>query len=244
LIELDQSIASVTTPPDVISLNAAFVEDITVADAQEMAPHTAFEKIWKLKNTGDRAIPAGSRCVFVGGHSFGVNLAETGPALENEVKPGEEFELRVPGLKAPAKEGEHLGFWRLVDDEGDRFGDKLWIDIEVVDASNSNSLSHSSVVMPCIEELNHSAANLVASAAAQQVIAAFPHPESPVIVPADTSSLASSVHALTMSPSVTNTSFGQLADYDSDDESYGQLPGRDEGHSDSDFEIVEGSDSE
>jgi hypothetical protein len=127
LIELDQSFASETGQSKDVSLNAAFVEDVTVPDESQMAPHTSFEKIWRLKNTGDRTIPAGSRCIFVGGHSFGVNRAETGPVLEREVKQGEEFELRLPGLNAPAKEGEHIGFWRIVDDKGDRFGDKLWI---------------------------------------------------------------------------------------------------------------------
>lgn len=128
LIELDQSLAHFALPEECVTLDATFVQDVTVTDGQEMAPSTSFEKVWKLRNSGSHAIPAGTRSVYVGGHGFGVNLGAEGPVLERKIEVGEEFELRMPGLIAPATPGEHLGFWRLMDDKGERFGDKLWIE--------------------------------------------------------------------------------------------------------------------
>ncbi len=44
--------------------------------------------------------------------------------------------------------------------------------VEVVDASASGTLTHSSIIMPRMPELDHATANALAAAAAQEVVAA------------------------------------------------------------------------
>merc|ERR1719399_760334 len=48
-------------------LAARFVRDVTIFDGTQMAPRTAFTKIWRLKNTGEVAWPPGTKMLFVGG---------------------------------------------------------------------------------------------------------------------------------------------------------------------------------
>ena len=48
-------------------LAARFVRDVTIFDGTQMAPGTAFTKIWRLKNVGEVPWPPGTRMLFVGG---------------------------------------------------------------------------------------------------------------------------------------------------------------------------------
>merc|ERR1719421_354761 len=48
-------------------LAARFVRDVSIFDGTQMAPGTAFTKIWRIKNVGDVPWPPGTKIVFVGG---------------------------------------------------------------------------------------------------------------------------------------------------------------------------------
>ncbi len=127
LIQLDESLAQAAAPPPAkTELDATFMHDVTAPDGLEMAPFTAFEKVWKMKNTGSAIIPFGCQCVFMGGSSFGLAPSTKHTVINKDVNAGEDFEVRIEGLVTPARQGEHMGFWRMMDLEGNWFGDKLW----------------------------------------------------------------------------------------------------------------------
>merc|ERR1719214_492325 len=69
-------------------LAARFVRDVTIFDGTQMAPGTAFTKIWRLKNVGEVPWPPGTRMLFVGGDQMtsemSVPLSRTTPVLPGE----------------------------------------------------------------------------------------------------------------------------------------------------------------
>ncbi|CDZ98811.1 Uncharacterized conserved protein [Phaffia rhodozyma] len=132
------------------SLQATFVEDMTVLDGTELPGGAMFQKVWKLKNTGSTPFPSHTVLSHVGGsRPFSVN----NQVNVGRVEPGETFEVSLE-MKAPEDVGRYLGFYRLQDD-ATYFGDRVWVDIQVVDASSSgsSSLSASSIVMPTAPSL-------------------------------------------------------------------------------------------
>merc|ERR1719502_1853343 len=115
-------------------LAARFVRDVTIFDGTQMGASTKFTKIWKLKNSGEVAWPAGTRMLFVGGDQMtsemSVPLSRDGQVV---VKPGEEVDVAVEMI-APTDLGRYLGYWRLVGPNGRRkFGQRVWCHVQVVD---------------------------------------------------------------------------------------------------------------
>lgn len=134
-------------------LGASFVADVTLSDGTLVAPGSEFSKVWSILNTGNVAWPAGTRLVNVGGWSRLYNNDDKPATTTFEVapsRPGEQVEIACD-VKAPEDEGSYVDYWRLVDDEGRQFGDRLWIDVRVVVVARSSvhsSLSGSSLVIP------------------------------------------------------------------------------------------------
>ncbi|KAJ9110659.1 hypothetical protein QFC19_001488 [Naganishia cerealis] len=130
------------------ALNVAFVDDVSIPDGTPLPPAAEFTKVWKLENTGNAVIPAGTAITFVGGENF---AHKQGTAqVEEDVAVGAKFLVALPGLRAPGVSGEtYTGFWRLSDGQGQMFGDRLWTEIHVVEpASKEGSLHSSSLIIP------------------------------------------------------------------------------------------------
>jgi len=84
------------------------VEHVNLPDGTEILPGTEFTKIWRLKNTGDKAWPENTRLVFTGGDKFvGDDYAEVAPAPA-----GSEVEVAI-SLTAPTEPGRYVSYWRL-----------------------------------------------------------------------------------------------------------------------------------
>merc|ERR1719440_934612 len=56
-------------------LAARFVRDVSIFDGTQMAPGTAFTKIWRIKNIGEVPWPAGARMLFVGGDQMSAEMS-------------------------------------------------------------------------------------------------------------------------------------------------------------------------
>jgi len=82
--------------------------------------------MWRLRNDGGQPWPQGTKLVFVGG--FGDSEAEYSVPI---AKPGEMIEVAVDAV-APEGPGRYMSFYRLTAPDGSRFGDKLWLALEVV----------------------------------------------------------------------------------------------------------------
>jgi len=113
-------------------LAARFVRDVSIFDGTQMAPGTAFTKIWRIKNVGEVPWPPGTKIVFVGGDRMTSEL--TVPLSQpGAVAPGGEVDVAVD-LVAPSELGRFVGYWRLTGPHGRRkFGQRVWCHIQVVD---------------------------------------------------------------------------------------------------------------
>ena len=110
------------------TLGSIFVEDVTVPEGALLSRGQPFVKVWRVRNSGLRPWPPGVHLALVDGHPMG---EEVGPPLEREVPPGEEVEIELP-LVAPHEPGHHEGQWQLRGPEGELFGTKLRVVVDVV----------------------------------------------------------------------------------------------------------------
>lgn len=114
---------------------ADFVADVSIPDGTQFQAGEAFEKTWRLKNTGDCLWDSNYSLVFMDGDSMGGPAAVT--LTGNVVGPGEEIDITV-SLTAPFVPGTYRGNWKLRTPSGKIFGvgtegDKVfWVEIEVV----------------------------------------------------------------------------------------------------------------
>ncbi len=105
---------------------AAFVADITIPDDTVIQPGESFTKTWRLKNSGTRAWGAGFTIEFAGGVLMSAETSYPLPAAQ----PGQEVNVSID-MVAPNTPGTHYEDWRLHDDEGEIFGEIVYVRIEV-----------------------------------------------------------------------------------------------------------------
>ncbi|KAH7350789.1 putative next to BRCA1 gene 1 protein [Rhexocercosporidium sp. MPI-PUGE-AT-0058] len=122
-------------------LVAHFVRDV-IADGTIMAPNSVFEQTWYLRNGGTTSWPAGCTVKFVGGDNMcavdpehPASVHELVSAAESttcytEVAPGQEAGFTVL-MRTPSRAGNSISYWRLTGPDGDKFGHRLWCDVNV-----------------------------------------------------------------------------------------------------------------
>ena len=116
-------------------LNAAFIGDVTLADGIAVRPGQALQKVWQVRNTGDKEWPAGTRLQFIGGDVTPVGGEADDATSWSEVPtaaPGQAINL-VIDIQTPPQLGRFRGSFRLVTPDGNRFGPRIWIDVDVTD---------------------------------------------------------------------------------------------------------------
>ncbi|HSN93826.1 MAG TPA: NBR1-Ig-like domain-containing protein, partial [Anaerolineaceae bacterium] len=129
-----------STPKPVPCLRAEFVTDITVPDGTKYAPGTAFNKVWRLKNTGTCSWDTRFDIAFDSGDQMS---APKFGDLSAVIKPGQMVDFSVP-MVAPATAGDYLGKWMLVNQDGVRFGvgdegkNPVWVAIKVTGSASAN----------------------------------------------------------------------------------------------------------
>ncbi|KAK3678941.1 hypothetical protein LTR78_001394 [Recurvomyces mirabilis] len=130
-------------------LQAHFVRD-SIPDGTPMQAGARFAQIWTIKNPGPFAWPAGCSVKYIGGDNM-LNIDNQHPAsvtdiaaasesnvVGREVQVGEEVAFKVV-LKAPARVGDSISYWRLKSADGTPFGHRLWCDIKVGEAQRQPS---------------------------------------------------------------------------------------------------------
>ena len=120
------SITPEASPTDEFCDNAAWVADVSVQDGTEMAPGQAFEKTWRIENTGTCTWDEGYKIGF----GYGEEMNGQARALEFAVAPNEEIEVTVV-FSAPLSAGGYQSYWRMVNPAGVNFGEWLYVDIVV-----------------------------------------------------------------------------------------------------------------
>jgi len=120
-----------------------FVSDVTIEDGTVLPAEQAFTKIWKLRNEGSTAWPEGTRLTFVGGDK----LANSESVPVTAIGAGAEIDV-VVDMVTPSKAGRYVSYWRLVQPDGVRFGQRLWTDIVVVPPEKEQPKETQSVATP------------------------------------------------------------------------------------------------
>ncbi|CZS87865.1 related to ZZ type zinc finger domain protein [Rhynchosporium graminicola] len=123
-------------------LVAHFVRDV-IADGTIMLPNSVFEQTWYLRNGGNTSWPAGCTVKFVGGDNMcavdpehPASVHELVSAAESTtcytaVAPGQEAGFTVL-MRTPSRAGNSISYWRLTGPDGEKFGHRLWCDVNVV----------------------------------------------------------------------------------------------------------------
>lgn len=116
---------------------AQFAADVTIPDNTQLSPSSEFTKTWRVKNTGTTTWNSNYQLVYWDG----VPLTEVEKVLPvkqvkltGEVKPGSEGEISVK-MVAPSKNGTYRIFWRMLNPQGNPFGDSLYALIVVNDGT-------------------------------------------------------------------------------------------------------------
>ncbi len=101
------------------SCDAAEYVSETIADRAQLVPGTEFVKTWTLRNIGTCTWTKDYRLVFESGDAMTTSTSLA--FVKNEVEPGASVTLSVK-MTAPETNGEHVGFWKLTNAQGLRFG--------------------------------------------------------------------------------------------------------------------------
>lgn len=109
--------------------NSVFTGKETIPDGTKFSPGAKFTKTWQFMNTGQTTWTTAYKLVFVNGEQM------SGPesvVVELEVQPGRLVDISVD-LQAPKGTGSYTGYWRLQNAAGQLFGDRVYVQIEVVE---------------------------------------------------------------------------------------------------------------
>jgi len=106
-----------------VTLQAAFVDDVTLRDGAEVLAGATVEKIWSVKNVSQSTpFPAGTHLHFANGDLEPLSL----PAVS--AAPAELFQVRVT-VRVPPRAGHFRSNFRLAGPDGALFDPHLWVDV-------------------------------------------------------------------------------------------------------------------
>ncbi|PWA82069.1 PB1 domain, Zinc finger, ZZ-type, UBA-like, Next to BRCA1, central domain protein [Artemisia annua] len=111
-------------------LDSRFIVDVNVLDGTVMAPFTPFTKIWRMRNNGSITWPHGSQLQWIGGDrisntlSVDVEIPADGLPVDNELDVAVDF-------TAPELPGRYVSYWRMAAPGGQKFGQRVWVLIQV-----------------------------------------------------------------------------------------------------------------
>ncbi|KAK6920640.1 Next to BRCA1, central domain [Dillenia turbinata] len=112
-------------------LDSRFILDVNVMDGTIVLPSTAFTKIWRMRNNGTIVWPRGTQLMWIGGDRFSTSesveleIPVDGLPVEKELDVAVDF-------KAPELPGRYISYWRMALPSGQKFGQRVWVLIQVV----------------------------------------------------------------------------------------------------------------
>jgi next-to-BRCA1 protein 1 len=249
-VEAAAALENIPAAPTAEDLVAIYERD-TVADGTVVPPNHVFEQTWVLRNAGTIPWPAGCSVKFVGGDYMGhvdpkhpAGIHELVSASESTVcyeplAPGQEFPFTVL-LRTPVREGKVISYWRLTTQDGIKFGNRLWCDVEVQAPKPKEEPK---------EELKVVATPLVEEA--KEEIPAPKAEESQMIFPKlEKESPVSSIHEESkheLEPVVKNESEQEVDDFEdcmAEDDEWAEDNSEDGFMTDEEYDILDASDEE
>jgi hypothetical protein len=109
-------------PQGSVDDKAVYVSDVTIPDGTIVKPGSTVVKVWAIKNIGTTTWKTSYRLAYLEGVKDAKEMLYV--YLPNEVKPGTSVQVTVT-FTAPASEGKYSSYWRLVNSDGQLFGEEL-----------------------------------------------------------------------------------------------------------------------
>lgn len=106
--------------------DAAYVADVNYPDGTVVSANVAFNKTWRIRNSGTSSWAAGYRLA----HAGGTNLAAVSEIALPALGPGQTGDVTV-AMRTPLAPGEYVSYWRPKNAGGTAFGSTVWVLIEV-----------------------------------------------------------------------------------------------------------------
>jgi hypothetical protein len=112
--------------------DSTFIKDVTIPEETTLSPGETFVKTWRFRNTGSCTWASDFLLVFVKGD----DLDGSDTTIDETVSINKKVDLSL-SLTAPDDEGTYVGYWKLADENGNTFGDLVYVSIVVVDEATS-----------------------------------------------------------------------------------------------------------
>lgn len=109
-----------------LQANGRFLTDVTIPDDTHLVAGQTFTKTWLVENSGSVSWGEGFQLVHVEGELLAAEMVYPLPTAV----PGEKVEISIP-MTAPAQPGSYFNDWRFQDDQGNLFGDIVFVRIVV-----------------------------------------------------------------------------------------------------------------
>jgi hypothetical protein len=122
---------------------ASFVADVTVPDNTQFLPGQAFEKVWRVENSGGCNWGEGTRWVFVSGE----RMSAPDSVAVADTLPGDSVDISVR-MVAPSAPGTHRGTWRLQSAAGLFISSGFWVQIVVPPPTDTPTPTPTRTVTP------------------------------------------------------------------------------------------------
>lgn len=136
-------ISTATSPPPTAEVvpptscvdSMAFVQDLNLNDQNmtappSIAPGLAFQKSWRIRNTGSCTWDSNYMLTPVDGNVPQARMGGQPTPIRGQVLPGQTYDITVD-LVAPLTPGVYQGFWTMRNRNGLLFGDRIWVGISV-----------------------------------------------------------------------------------------------------------------
>lgn len=116
-----------------------FVDDLNyddqdLTDFPVLDPGKAFQKGWRIKNTGTCEWTNAYFIKYVHGSDPASQMGGQPTIVKDAVGPGQTYDMFVD-LFAPKVAGKYVGYWQMHNANGVPFGQTIWVAIEVRDTS-------------------------------------------------------------------------------------------------------------
>lgn len=140
--QVTATIAGLPTVPGGVAAAAgpdamAFSADVTVPDNTVLDPKHTFVKTWQITNTGTTTWNSNYKLVYwdgVSNNEIELVVPTKEVNISGEVKPGAQTNISVK-MVSPTSNGTYKIWWRLLNADGNAFGDQLYALIIVNDGT-------------------------------------------------------------------------------------------------------------
>eukprot|EP00597_Dinobryon_sp_UTEXLB2267_P000005 CAMPEP_0170056732 /NCGR_PEP_ID=MMETSP0019_2-20121128/27_1 /TAXON_ID=98059 /ORGANISM="Dinobryon sp., Strain UTEXLB2267" /LENGTH=587 /DNA_ID=CAMNT_0010261311 /DNA_START=16 /DNA_END=1779 /DNA_ORIENTATION=+ len=130
-------------PPPVPDLDLSFVCHVTYPEGSQLSPLMVFNKMWRLRNSGSCAWPAGCSLAQYSGDAIAMDIYNN--QWVPQLSPGQEYSLSL-SLKAPAVANRYMAYFRMQyygsGNQLQWFGERLCVDIIVAQPVHLPSYCH------------------------------------------------------------------------------------------------------